>query len=172
MLADKLQEALNDQLNFEIYSSYIYLSMSSYFESVNLPGASHWMQIQAREEMLHAMKFFAYINDRDGRVILKEIPQPKSEWDSSIAVFENALEHERLVTSRICNLVDIAQTERDHVTNSMLQWFVTEQIEEEKNAKAIIDKLRMAGDNINALFMIDAELAQRVDTTATAAAAQ
>ena len=128
------------------------------------------MQIQAKEELFHSMKFFDYINDRDGRVILKEIPKPQSDWDSCIAVFENALEHEQLVTSRICDLVDVAQSERDHVTNSMLQWFVTEQIEEESNAKAIIDKLKMAGDNINALFMIDAELAQRVDTTANAAA--
>ena len=170
MLADKLQEALNDQLNFEIYSSYIYLSMSSYFESVNLSGAAHWMQIQAKEEIFHSMKFFDYINDRDGRVILKEIPKPQSEWDSTIAVFENALEHEQLVTSRICKLIDIAQSEHDHVTNSMLQWFVNEQIEEESNAKAIIDKLKMAGDNINALFMIDAELAQRVDTIGNAPA--
>mgnify|MGYP000651599030 CR=1 FL=1 len=170
MISEKMQEGLNGQLNFEVYSAYIYLSMSAYLESINMVGAAHWMQMQAKEELFHNLRFFDYINDRDGRVLLDAVPQPQQEWESILAVFESALEHEKIVTSKICDLIDLAQSEHDHVTNSMLQWFITEQIEEESNAKAIIDKLRMAGDNINALFMIDAELAQRVDTTANAAA--
>ncbi len=165
-----MQEGLNGQLNFEVYSAYIYLSMSAYLESINMVGAAHWMQMQAKEELFHNLRFFDYINDRDGRVLLAAVPQPQQEWESILAVFESALEHEKIVTSRICSLIDLAQSEHDHVTNSMLQWFITEQIEEESNVKTIIDKIKLADHSVNTLYMIDAELAQRPEPVPPTAA--
>jgi ferritin len=162
MLSKNIEAALNDQVNFEFYSSYLYLSMASALENMGLKGCAKWMRIQSLEELFHANKFFNYIIDRDGRAILDKINKPETEWKSVLAIFEVAYRHEQIVTSRICNLVDIALGEKDHVTNSTLQWFVIEQIEEESNAKTIIDKLKKAKDSNDSIMMIDNELGARV----------
>ena len=162
MLSKAMEKALNDQLNFEIYSSYLYMSMVSALEGMNYKGAAHWMRIQALEELFHANKFFNYIIDRDGRAVLQEIKKPQTDWKSMLEVFEDAYKHEKIVTSRICNLVDLALSEKDHVTNSTLQWFVTEQIEEESNGKAIIEKIKKTNNSSDGLMIIDNELAARV----------
>jgi ferritin len=156
-----MEKALNEQLNFEIYSSYLYMAMASALETMNYKGAAHWMRIQALEELFHANKFFNYIIDREGRVILQEIKKPKTDWKSLLDAFEDAHKHEKNVTSRICNLVDLALTEKDHVTNSTLQWFVTEQIEEESNGKTIIEKIKKTKKSSDGLMLIDTELAAR-----------
>ena len=161
MLSEKLQSALNKQLNAELYSSYLYLSMSAFLENLNLEGFANWMYIQAQEEAFHAKKFYDFINQRGGRVILDKIDAPPIEWDSPLAVFDNTLNHEQKVTGLINNLVEIAMEQHDHATNIFLQWFVTEQVEEEQGADSILQKLRLLGDNNNGLFMIDRELGQR-----------
>ena len=169
MLNSKIQDALNAQVNAEIYSSYLYLSMSTYFEANNLKGMTNWMQVQAQEELSHAMKFMNFINDRGGRVVLTAIEAPETDWDSPLAAFEQANAHECKVTSLIGALVDLAIAESDHATNTLLQWFVTEQTEEEASAQEIVDKLKMLGDSGPGLFMLDGELAQRIFTPPTAA---
>jgi len=161
MLKPQIQEALNKQLNAELYSSYLYLSMSAYFDSQNLAGMAAWMRIQAQEELAHAMKFFDFINDRQGRVLLTQVEDPKNEWTSPRDVFEDTLEHERKVTDLINDLVDLSLGEKDHAANTFLQWFVTEQVEEESTATAVLDKLKLIGDNPVALYMLDGELGQR-----------
>ena len=171
MLKPRMQEALNEQINAEIYSSYLYLSMAAYFDSQTLEGMAAWMRVQAQEELIHAMKFFDFVNDRDGRVLLTRIEAPKTEWASPLDAFEDALQHERKVTGLINNLLDLALGEKDHAANTFLQWFVTEQVEEEAAAKTIGDKLRMIGDKPMALYMLDGQLGQRTlpaaaDTTA------
>ena len=161
MLNSKIQDAFNRQINAEIYSSYLYLSMSAYFESQSLAGMANWMRIQAQEELGHAMKFFHFINERDGRVILTQLEAPKTEWDSALDVFKDAYDHECKVSGLINELVDLSIGERDHAANAFLQWFVTEQVEEESAALTIVDKLKLAGDNSVALLMLDGELGQR-----------
>jgi len=161
MIKEKMQEALNEQINAELYSSYLYLSMSAYFESINLSGAKQWMHAQAMEEMIHVMKFYNFINERSGRVILKSIKSPPTEWDSPLVAFEAAYQHEQKVTGLINDLVDLAVAENDHATNIFLQWFVTEQVEEEMSADEVVQKLKMIGDAPGQLFMIDRELGQR-----------
>lgn len=164
MLSDKMQDALNDQLNFELYSAYIYYSMAAYLESVDLPGFSHWMRIQVQEELTHVDKFFRFIHERDGRVILKAIDAPGREWKSPIDAFQEAYEHEQIVSGRINKLVDLSLKESDHATNSFLQWFVTEQVEEEATVKSIIQQLKLAGKDGHGLLMLDRELGARVFT--------
>ena len=161
MLNQKIQDAFNRQINAELYSSYLYLSMSAYFESQNLAGMANWMRIQAYEELQHALKFFDFINERDGTVKLTQIEAPKLEWDSPLHVFEDALAHEQKVTGLINGLVDLSIGEKDHAANTFLQWFVTEQVEEESSAQTIAQKLKMVGDNGAAMFMLDGELGQR-----------
>lgn len=161
MLSVKLEEALNEQLNFEVYSGYIYLSMSAWLSGKNLNGMAHWMQLQYNEELMHAMKIFAYINDRGGKVVLKAIQQPQTDWKSVLDVFETAYRHEQSVTGRFGDLTDLALSERDHVTNVLLQWFINEQIEEEASVKEIADQIAMAGESRESLFMLDREMAQR-----------
>ena len=168
MFNQKIEEAFNQQINAELYSSYLYLSMSAYFDSQNLAGMASWMRIQAQEELSHAMKFFDFINERDGRVVLQKIDEPKSEWGSALNAFEEALAHEEKVTASINHLVDLALSEKDHASNTFLQWFVTEQIEEESSAKSVVDKLKMVGDNPVALYMVDGQLGQRAAPTADA----
>jgi len=158
---EKMQEALNKQLNAEIYSAYLYLSMSAYFQSVNLDGFANWMRVQWQEELAHAMKFYDYVNERGGRVILRPVEAPPSEWDSALAVFEDTYRHEQKVTGMINKLVDLAVEARDHATNNFLQWFVSEQVEEEASADEVVQKLKLVGDDPSGLFMIDRELAQR-----------
>ncbi len=164
MLSDKMQDALNDQLNFELYSAYIYYSMAAYLESVDLPGFSHWMQVQVQEELTHVDKFFRFIHERDGRVILKAIDAPGIEWKSPLDAFQEAYEHEQIVSGRINKLVDLSLKESDHATNSFLQWFVTEQVEEEASVKSIIQQLKIAGKDGHGLLMLDRELGARVFT--------
>lgn len=164
MLSNELEKALNEQLNFELYSSYIYYSMAAALEAMNYSGAANWMQIQVQEELTHAQKFFEYINERDGRVILDAIEKPATEWASLLAVFENAYKHEKIVTSRVNNLMEQALSDKDHASATFLQWFVSEQMEEESNVKKVIDRLKLAADAPGALFMIDQELASRVFT--------
>lgn len=164
MIGDKLQEALNRQLNWELYSSYIYLSMSAYFESIGMAGAAGWMRAQAQEEIVHAMKFFTYINERGGRVLLQPIDGPSTEWASPLAAFEDALKHEQGVTARISDLVEMALEEKDYPTNNFLQWFVGEQVEEESSVDEVIRQLKLVGEDSGGLFMLDRELGARVFT--------
>jgi ferritin len=162
MMSKKMEAALNKQINAELYSAYLYLSMNSYFHSINLQGFAGWMRVQALEEMTHADKFYKFMVDRGGRVILDVIDKPPVKWTSPLAVFEDVLKHELKVTSLIHSLVDLAITEKDHATNATLQWFVNEQVEEEANADAIVHKLKLIGDNGYGILMLDSELAQRV----------
>ena len=167
MLSEKMQNAINKQINAEIYSAYLYLSMSAYFESINLEGFANWMRMQAQEEMVHAMKFYDYVNERGSRVVLQTVEGPPTEWDSALAVFEHTYEHEQNVTGMINNLVNLAIEEKDHATNSFLQWFVDEQVEEEASADKVLQQLKLTGDAPGALFMIDRELGARVFTMPT-----
>jgi ferritin len=162
MFTEKMQEALNKQINAELYSSYLYLSMSAYFQSVSLSGFANWMRVQAQEELVHAMKFYDFVNERNGRVVLEKIEKPETEWKSAIEVFEHSLNHEQGVTRSINNLANLAVEERDHATQIFLQWFITEQIEEESSASDVLHKLKLTGGEGSGLFMLDRELATRV----------
>ena len=164
MISKKMEEALNEQVNAELYSSYLYLSMESFFKSQNLNGFANWMRIQTQEEVMHATKMYDFINERGGRVLLKAIEGPQTEWDSTLAVFKAVSEHEQKVTGLINNLVDLAITEKDHATNSFLQWFVNEQVEEEASADEIVQQLKMMENAPGGIFMFDRELGQRVFT--------
>jgi len=164
MLSKRMTQALNEQINKEIYSAYLYLSMSAYSTFIGLKGFANWFMVQYQEEMTHAMKIYDYINDQGGQVKLLVIEQPPTEFGSPLEMFEKTLEHEKFVTKRINDLVDLAIKEKDHASNIFLQWFVTEQIEEEANDNEIISKLKLVGKEGNGLFMIDKELAARVFT--------
>lgn len=161
MINKKVEKALNDQVNAELYSSYIYLSMSAYFQGQGLAGFANWMRVQAQEELAHAMKFFDYINERGGKVELKAIDKPASSWKTTLAVVQETYKHEQYITSRINDLVNLAIAEKDHATNNMLQWFVTEQVEEEANVIAILDQLKMIDGKGPGIFMLDRELKTR-----------
>ena len=163
MLSAKMEQALNEQTNAELYSSYLYLSMASYFKKINLNGFARWMEVQALEELTHAMKFFDYIGERGDQAVMKPISGPPTTWDSPLAAFEEVFKHEQKVTSLINNLVNMAIEERDHATNNFLQWFVSEQIEEETSADDVVQKLRLVQDG-GGLFMLDQELGRRVFT--------
>ena len=164
MLEKRMEDALNAQLNAEWYSAYLYLSMSAYFSSISLPGFAHWMDIQVQEETLHAMKFFHHIQERGGRVLLSAIEGPPNDWDSPQAVFEHVLKHEQKVTGLIHALVNLAEEMKDHATRSFLQWFVSEQVEEEASADGVLQRVKLAGDRGGGLFMLDQELRARVFT--------
>lgn len=161
MLSDKMYEALNDQINAEMYSAYLYLSMATYFEDINFPGMAGWMKAQAQEEMVHAMKFYDYIFDRNRKVELKPIKGPETAWDSPLAAFEASLKHEEFVTGRINKLVDLAIEDSDHSTKSFLNWFVDEQVEEESSVNDVVQQLKNIGDSKSGLFMLDKELGGR-----------
>ncbi len=163
MISKKLEDAINDQINAELYSAYIYLSMSSWFDSMNLKGMSRWMSIQSKEEVEHAMKFAAYVMERGGRVLYKPVEGPETEWVSPLEAFKVAYEHEKYVTRRINDLMDLAVAEKDYASQALLQWFVTEQVEEEANADEIVSKLEMIGEGKHGLLMIDRELGDRED---------
>lgn len=162
MIKNKVQDALNYQLNREMYSAYLYLSMSAYFQSISLKGFANWMYIQAQEEMVHAMKFYNFIIQRGGRVILTDIEAPQKEWDSPLDAFENVYQHEQKVTGLIHDLVNLAIAEKDHATNNFLQWFVDEQVEEEESSSEVAEKLKLIGDGTAGMFMLDNDLGQRV----------
>jgi len=169
MIKEKMLNALNEQINAEQYSSLLYLSMSSYFSNMGLPGFANWMYIQYQEEMTHANKFFKYVTERGGKVILKAIKQMPVDFNGVIDVFEKTKEHEALVTSLINNLVDVAIEERDHAAQSFLKWFVDEQVEEEANVQEILDTLKLIDGQGNGIFMLDREMRQRVFVDSTAA---
>ena len=164
MISQQMQDAINDQINAEIYSAYLYLSMAQYFESIGLKGFANWMVVQWQEELFHAEKFRNFINGRGGRVLLKAIEAPPIEWDSPLAAFENAARHEAMVTGRINKLVDLAAGESDHASRNFLMWYVNEQVEEESSVDEVIQKIKMIGDAGQGLFMLDKELGLRVFT--------
>ena len=164
MLSKKMQNMLNEQVNAEFYSAYLYLSMVAYFESINLPGFAAWMLAQSQEEVVHAMKIFNHIHERGGRVELSVIETPTIKWSSPLQAFESAYAHEQKVSGLINNLVKTAISENDHASNIFLQWFVTEQVEEEKSADEIVQKLKRSGDSPGVLLMLDREMGQRTFT--------
>ncbi len=161
MLNDELLEALNKQLNAELYSAYLYLSMAAYFDYKGLKGFAHWMKKQAEEELEHAMKFYEYINDRGGRVVLDKIEKPPTDWDSVKQVFEHAYQHEKNVTESINKLVDLARKHDDKPTEVFLNWFVQEQVEEEKSFAEMLQLLEYTKETPQAILMLNAHLAQR-----------
>ncbi|RKY99247.1 MAG: ferritin [Ignavibacteriae bacterium] len=163
MISQKIQKALNEQLNAEFYSSYFYLSMSAYFESKDLQGFAQWFRLQADEEYAHAMKIFDYVYQIGGEVKLKKIDGPKTNWDSFLEVFQDTFEHEQKVTKSINDLLELSYVEKDHATVNFLQWFVSEQVEEEATAQQNVKKMEMIGDDKAGLFMIDKELGGRVN---------
>lgn len=169
MLTDRMRKALNDQIQAEFFSAYLYLSMAAYFEGLGLEGMANWMTIQFREEQSHAMKFFHYVNERGGRVELLAIDQPEGKWASPLAAFEAALDHERMISGRIGDLAEIALAEKDHATHNMLQWFIAEQVEEEASVEGIVNQLRLVGAEGSGLFMIDREMKTRTFVDATQA---
>jgi ferritin len=161
MFDKKLENAFNGQINAELQSAYLYLGMASWFGSQSLPGMASWMRMQAQEEVMHAMKFYDFVQERSGRVILTALDTPQAEWASPLKAFQDTLTHERKVTALIHKLVDLAIAEKDHAANAFLQWFVTEQVEEEAVAEQIVDRLTMAGNNPAALLMFDDKLGRR-----------
>lgn len=161
MLSKKMVDALNKQLNAEYYSSYIYLAISAYYETMNLRGFASWMRMQSEEELKHAQRFYEYLVDSNARVKLMPIQQPPTEWKSVLAAFEDAYKHERKVTSSIHELVSLSTTEKDHATYEMLQWFVKEQVEEEKNTNDIVQDIKRVGDVGTGLLTLDRELGKR-----------
>ncbi len=164
-----VEKLLNEQITKEYFSAYLYMSMASYFEANNFPGMAHWMKIQTQEEMLHGTKFFEYVNDRGARVILGALEKPKSEFKSVMEVFKDALAHEKKVTASINNLYAKAQKANDNATSMFLQWFITEQVEEEKNASDIIARLELIKDNPMGIVMLDKELLARPQPPLTVA---
>ncbi|HBL05997.1 MULTISPECIES: ferritin [unclassified Clostridium] len=169
MLSDNLLKNLNDQVNFEFYSSYTYLAMAAYAESVDLGGIANFFRVQAQEELFHAMKLYDYIFQKNGVVELDKIDKPEGKYESIIDVFETGYKHEQLVTSRIYKLADIASEEKEHATISLLRWFIDEQVEEENTFNTLLKKIKRAEDNPAALYMLDEELATRVFTPPTTA---
>ncbi|MFZ2324978.1 MAG: ferritin [Ignavibacteriaceae bacterium] len=164
MISAKMQKALNDQVNEEMFSSYLYLSMAAYFEAKNLKGFANWFRVQSQEEQTHAMKFFNFILQKGGKVSLKQIEIPKSDWKTIPEAFSDTFKHEQKITGLINKLVEVSMAEKDYATHTFLQWFVTEQVEEEANVEDLIQKLEMIGENKSGLYMIDNELGSRTFT--------
>jgi len=161
MLSKKMEKVLNAQINEELFSSYIYLSMSAWFETQNLPGFAHWMFVQYQEEIKHALKFFKYLIDKNTQVVLEAIKKPQTDWKNPVLAFEEALKHEKYITKKIHELVTLAKAEKDYATESMLKWFVDEQVEEERNATNVLAKLQALGDSRSGLLMLDGEMGKR-----------
>ncbi|MGN1362518.1 MAG: ferritin [Methanobrevibacter sp.] len=164
MVNEIMEKALNEQLNAELYSAYLYLSMAAYFNDNDLPGFANYMEVQAKEEQDHAIKFYNYIIRRGAKVTLTAIEGPKTEWESNLEVMEHVLKHEQYVTSLINNLVDLAIEQKDHATNNFLQWYVNEQVEEEENAMDCLAKVKIAKDNPQVLYDLNNEFGARVYT--------
>lgn len=164
MFPEKIEKAFNEHLNAELYSAYLYFAMSSWFKTQNLEGCAGWMHVQGLEEMSHAKKFYDYIDERDGRVLLTQIDAPPVEWDSPLHAFEETLKHEYEVTRRIHSLVDLCNEEKDHAGIIFLQWFVTEQVEEEASVKKVIDQINLLKDAPGGIYMLDKELGSRDET--------
>lgn len=161
MLSKPVLEALNDQITHEMASAYLYLSMAAYFEATNLPGFANWMRVQFEEEQEHAMKFFEYVIDRGGKISLQAIPQPEVDFSSPQDAFDKTLAHEQKVTALIHRIYELATAQNDTATQVFLHWFITEQVEEEKNATQILDTLKLIGPSAGSLFMLDHQLAKR-----------
>ncbi|HDQ93534.1 MAG TPA: ferritin [Synergistetes bacterium] len=161
MISKKMQDALNKQINEELFSSYLYLSMSADFQSRNLSGAASWMAVQAEEERSHAMKFYHYLIERGGEIELLPIEKPQKSWKTPLEAFKDAEKHEQHITKCIHDLVDLAVHEKDYATQNLLQWFVNEQVEEEASVGEVVAKLEMVSDSKNGLFMMDRELGKR-----------
>jgi len=161
MLSETMQNAFNNQINAEMFSSNLYLSMAAYFESLNLPGFATWLEVQAKEEMGHAMKFYKYINERRGRAWIRGVESPQGMWNTPLEVFEHVLKHEQHVTSLVNKLVEMATLEKDIASQVFLQWFVNEQVEEEKNADEIVQRLKMIGSSMSGLLMLDHHVGKR-----------
>ena len=161
MISEKMQKALNEQVNKEFYSAYLYLAMSAYCAEIGLPGFANWMRLQYEEENMHVTKMYDYILDQGGDVHLKAIEEPPSEFGTPLEVFEKTLEHEQFITRSIHNLMSLAIEEKDYATQAFLQWYVTEQVEEESNVQDILNPLRMVGNDKGGLMMIDQKLAGR-----------
>jgi len=170
MISKKMTAALNDQINKELYSAYLYVGMSAFSERKGMPGIANWLGVQTQEELSHVQKFYQYILRQGSTVALEAIAKPSFKGETALELFEQVLEHEKVVTASVNNLVDIAVKERDHATEVFLQWFVNEQVEEEENVCRIIDQLKLAGPTGGGLFMIDRELATRVYTPPAPAA--
>ena len=162
MLSTKLEIELNKQLNAELFSAYLYLSMSSFLATKNLSGFSNWMKVQFEEEQAHALKLYKYIIDRGGRVLLQQIESPKNEWTDGIDVFEDIFKHEQKITSMINELVNLSMEEKDHATVNLLQWYISEQVEEEATVSDILEQLNLIEGKGAGLFMLDREMKQRV----------
>lgn len=167
MLSDKLMKSINDQINYELYSGNVYLAMQAYFASNDLDGFANFFKVQIQEENFHANKFFNYLNQMDGRVIIDAMPAPQNDFESVLHVFKEALAHEKTVTQRIYHLMDIATEEKEHATISLLKWFIDEQVEEENTFGSIVKRLERMGADSAALYMLDSELAARVFTPPT-----
>ncbi len=168
MISKKMETELNLQLNKEFYSGYLYLAMSAYCSKKGFNGAANWFSIQYQEEIAHGMKLFKYLEDQDADIVLEKIEAPKSNFDSLLSAFEESLAHEQKMTGWLNELSDLAMKEKDHATYNLLQWYVTEQVEEEATVSEIIDKIRMIGDNGYGLYTVDQELAQRIFVDPTA----
>ncbi len=161
MISKKMEEALNEQIKEELGSAYLYLAMAAYFEAENLPGMAHWMRVQVQEEIAHTMRIFNHLVERGGRVKLQALPEPAFAWDSPLSAFEAAYKHERYISDRIHGLVELAQELRDHPAEVMLQWFVSEQVEEEAQTQRIVEMLKRIGDSPRGLLWLDKELGKR-----------
>ncbi len=161
MISEKLEKAFNDQINKELYSEYLYLSMQAYFERLNLKGFVNWMNVQVQEEHAHAMGMFNYVHERGGKVELEAIDKPQVDWNSPLHVFEEVLKHEEFVTSRINALMDVAEEVKDRAALSFLDWYLKEQVEEESNVGGVLATLKLIKDDAKALLMLDKELAAR-----------
>ncbi len=161
MISKAMQAALNEQINKELYSSYLYLSMAAFFEYKNLPGFAKWMHVQADEERGHGMKFYQHLVERGGQVMLEAISAPANEWKSSLEAFQQVQAHEAAVTASINKLYELALQEKDYPAQVLLQWFITEQVEEEKNAAAIVQQLELIDSKGTAVLMLDHQLGKR-----------
>ena len=162
MLSKKMEKAINGQVNKELFSAYLYMAMSAYANAGGLKGISRWFMVQYHEEMVHAMKFYEYLQDHGNEVALAAIEKPTGSFTTALSLYEAALKHERFITKSINDLMELAISEKDNASKTFLDWYVTEQVEEEKNATEIIQTLKMIGDNTAALYLYDKELSARV----------
>lgn len=163
MIGKKMEEALNEQINEELFSAYLYLSMAAYFHDQGLEGMARWMELQTKEELEHALRIFRHLVERGGRVSLKALKEPQAEWESPLAAFQAAYQHERHITGKIHQLVELAQSEKDHAAFEMLQWFVAEQVEEEDQTRKAVELLERVGPDGRGILMIDQRLGARAD---------
>lgn len=162
MISQRIQDVMNEQIKHETFSAYLYFSMAAYFHSRSLDGMAQWMKAQAQEEFAHALRFFTHINDRGGRIELQALEKPQTDWESPIAAFQAALQHEEFITGKINDLAKLADEENDRAAGIMLQWFVTEQVEEEDSVSTVIDMLKLIGESGHGILMADRELGSRV----------